>query len=258
MTKYALVTGSTSGIGRAFAEKLASKQHNLILVSRDARKLNNQQVMLAQQHGIAAHTIAADLSKPGAAEKVHAEVTQRGLEVEILVSNAGFNECGPFLDNNIANEVSMIQLHATCTTELMKFFLPKMVERGYGRVVNLGSTGSYMACPNDAVYAATKAYILRMSKAIHAELKGTGVTVTTLCPGATKTAFASRAGMEGTLMFKYFLLKPETVAAAGYRAMRKGRVTVIPGTYSKLLVLASKIMPSAILNPLTQKMLAKA
>ncbi len=152
----------------------------------------------------------------------------------------------------------MIQLHAICTTEMMKFFLPSMVENGYGRIINLGSTGSYMACPNDAVYAATKAYILHLSKGIHAELKGTGVVVTTLCPGSTKTAFASKAGMESTLLFKLFVMEPEVVADIGYRAMCNGRSSVIAGLYNKLLVFASKIAPPAILNPLTKKMLTKS
>ncbi len=258
MSKYAIITGSTSGIGKAFAEKLAKEKHNLILVSRDDNKLTAQQEVLSKKHGIVVYSIVIDLAEPGAAKKVFNEVTLRGLTVEILVNNAGFNECGAFLKTNIEKEVSMIQLHAICTTELMKLFLPAMVESRYGRIVNLGSTGSYMTCPNDAVYAATKAYILQMSKGIHAELKGTGVAVTTLCPGSTKTAFALKAGMEGTLLFKLFVMEPETVAAIGYRAMRKGRTSVIAGVYNKLLVLTSRITPAAILNPLTQKMLTKA
>jgi len=257
MIKHALVTGSTSGIGKAFADQLARERHNLILVSRDREKLADQQKMLAQRHGVTVHVIAADLAEPGAAANVYAEATERGLEVEILVNNAGFNESGPFMETRMAHETSMIQLHAICATEMMKLFLPAMVQNGYGRVVNLGSTASYMACPNDAVYAATKAYILRMSKAVHGELKGTGVTVTALCPGSTRTAFASKAGMEGTSLFKYFVMKPEAVAAAGCRGMDKGRAWIIPGIYNKLLVLASKITPAAILNPLIRRMLAK-
>lgn len=258
MTKYAVVTGSTSGIGKAFAEKLAKEKYNLILVSRDEGKLLDQQKILSQVFDIVVCTIAIDLTEPGAAKKVFEEVTQRMLVVEILINNAGFNECGTFLETDIEKEVSMIQLHAICTTELMKFFLPSMVKQGYGRIVNLGSTGSYMACPNDAVYAATKTYILQMSKGINAELKGTGVVVTTLCPGSTKTAFALKAGMEGTLLFKLFVMEPEVVVDIGYRAMLKGRTSVIVGLYNKILVFTSKITPPSILNPLTQKMLTKS
>lgn len=258
MTKYAVVTGSTSGIGKAFAEKLAKEKHNLILVSRDESKLLNQQKMISKEYDVVVYTIAIDLTQQGAAKRVYTEVTQRRLAVEILINNAGFNECGTFLETDIEKEVAMIQLHSICTTELMKFFLPSMVEKKYGRIINLGSTGSYIACPNDAVYAATKAYILQMSKGVNAELKETGVVVTTLCPGSTKTAFAFKAGMEGTLLFKFFVMKPETVADIGYHAMLKGRTSVIVGLYNKLLVFASKITPPTILNSLTQKMLTKS
>ena len=258
MTSYTLITGSTSGIGKAFARKMAQEKHNLILVSRDEKKLAEQQAALSGEYGISVQTFAVDLAQPGAAGKVYAATSEQGLCVDILVNNAGFNECGAFLDTDIVAEVSMIQLHAVCTTELMKLYLPAMVKNGFGRVVNLGSTGSYMACPNDSVYAATKAYILQVSKGINAELKGTGVTVTTLCPGSTKTAFATKAGMEGAFLFKFFVMDPEKVADIGYRAMRRGRTSVIAGIYNKLLVFASKITPPGILNPLTLKMLSRA
>lgn len=256
MTEYALVTGSTSGIGKAFAEKLAAEHHNLILVSRNESLLMSQSHALMAEYGVEVRTITTDLAEPGAAGFVYARVEQHGLQVGILVNNAGFNECGDFLDTDMTNEAAMIQLHTACTTEMMKHFVPAMVKRGHGRVLNVGSTGSYMACPGDAVYAATKAYILQLSKAIHTELKGTGVTVTTLCPGSTKTAFAAKAGMEDTLLFKLFVMQPERVAEIGYSSMMKGRATVTAGIYNKLLVLASKITPASILNPLTRKMLS--
>lgn len=257
MTEYALVTGSTSGIGKAFTEKLAGEHYNLILVSRNEQLLKRQGEKIAAEHKVEVHTLSADLVAPGAAGRIHARVEQLGLPVGVLVNNAGFNECGTFLATDIANEVAMIQLHAACTTEMMKCFIPAMVGRGRGRILNVGSTGSYMACPGDAVYAATKAYILQLSKAVHAELKGTGVTVTTLCPGSTRTGFARKADMEDALLFKLFVMEPEFVVDVGYRAMRRGRVAVTAGLYNKLLVLASKITPAGILNPLTQKMLSK-
>jgi len=236
---------------------MARKGYNLILVSRDETKLAAQQSSLSEEYDISVHTIAIDLSLRGAAEVVYETVADRNLCVQILVNNAGFNECGPFLSTSIEHEVSMLQLHAICSTQLMKFFLPDMVKSGYGRILNLGSTGSYMACPNNAVYAATKAFILQMSKAVNAELRRTGVTVTTLCPGATKTSFASKAGVEHTMLFKTFVMNPETVAAIGYRAMIKGRASVLAGLYNKLLVSVSKITPQFILNPLIEGMLQK-
>lgn len=228
-----------------------------MLVSCNDKKLAEQNALLSKEYGISVHTLAIDLTKPDAADKVYSVTNEQGLLVDILVNNAGFNKCGSFLTTTMAAESSMIQLHAVCTTELMKLYLPAMVKNRFGRVVNLGSTGSYMACPNDAVYAATKAYILQVSKSINAELKGTGVTVTTLCPGSTQTAFASKAGMKSTLLSKFLVMDPEKVDAIGYRAMCKGRTLVIAGIYNKLLVFVSKITPSVILNPHIRKMLSK-
>jgi len=258
MTKTALVTGSTSGIGKALAEKMAEEKINLILVSRDAAKLADQSHELSKKHSIQVFTIAANLEKLGAAAKVYDETRKLGLPIQILVNNAGFNEQGSFLNTCLQKENEMIDLHITHTTEMMKLFLPDMVDCGYGRILNLGSTGSYIICPYDSVYAATKAYILHVSKAINSELKGTGVSVTTLCPGSTKTAFAAKAGMENMPLFKYFLMTPEAVARVGYKALMKGRTAVVVGAYNKLLVLSSKLLPSALINSVTKRMLTSA
>ena len=255
MTRTALVTGSTSGIGKAFADKLASEKYGLVLVSRDTEKLKAQARVLSETHGIAVSTIPLDLAAPGAAQTVFDAVRERGLSIQVLINNAGFNEAGHFLKTDMRRETEMIHLHAVFATELMKLCLPDMVARGYGRVCNLGSTASHMPCPYDAVYAATKAYILSLSKAVGAELKGSGVTITTLCPGATETEFAKKAGMENTPLFKLFVMSPAGVADIGYKALMKGKPAVVAGVYNKLLVWSAKITPSVILNAVTKKML---
>jgi len=255
MTKYALITGTTSGIGKALAEKFAQEKINLILVSRDIQKLNQQAELLSNQYGIRAHVIAADLEKADAALGIYEQVKQMGIEIQYLVNNAGFNESGPFLETDLAKEIDMIKVHAICTTEMMKLFISDMVKNQYGRVLNLGSIASYMACPTESVYAATKAYILSVSKGISAELKGTGVTITTLCPGATHTEFARKAGMEHTLLFRIFVMQPKRVANIGYKACMRGKTDVIAGVYNKLMVLSSKLLPAFILNPITKMML---
>jgi len=255
MTKTALVTGSTSGIGKALAEKLAAEHYDLILVSRDERKLADQSLELSQAHGIKTYSMPLDLSKPGAAQKVFDGAGRLGISIQVLVNNAGFNEAGPFLKTDAARELDMISLHVAFTTEMMKLFLPNMVRDGFGRILNLGSTGSYLPCPNDAVYAATKAYILSLSKALNAELKGTGVTITALCPGSTKTELARKAGIENTLLFKYFVMEPSFVAEVGYKALMKSKVAVIVGFYNKATILFSKIMPAGFVNLLTARML---
>ena len=258
MNKSALITGSTSGIGKAFADKLAFEKYDLILVSRDAEKLREQSEALSRKHGINVSFIPLDLAQPGAAGKVFDTVQKMGLPVQLLINNAGFNEAGRFLKTNMQKEREMANLHMTFTTEMMKLFIPNMVSGKFGRVLNLGSTGSFIPCPNDAVYAATKAYILSVSKAVNAELKGTGVSITTLCPGSTKTEFAQKAGIENTPLFQKYVMEPSVVADIGYRALMKGKAVEIAGTYNKMQVLFSKILPSSIVNNITKKMLAPA
>jgi short-subunit dehydrogenase len=255
MTKTALVTGSTSGIGKAFASKLAAEKHDLILVSRDTNKLSTQSAELSKKYGIETTYIPLDLTENGAAQKVFDTVSNQGLSVQILINNAGFNNVGHFIHTDLQKENDMINLHVTLTTEMMKYFLPDMVKNGYGRVLNLGSTGSYIPCPLDAVYAATKAYIFSVSKGINAELNGTGVSVTVLCPGSTNTEFARKAGIDKSLLFSLFVMEPDIVANIGYKALMKGKAAVIAGLYNKLQVFSSKIIPSFIIIPLTKKML---
>jgi short-subunit dehydrogenase len=255
MKERALVTGSTSGIGKAFAEKLAKEGRDMILVSRDPGKLSCQSMELKEKYRVEVTCLPLDLSLPGAAQNVLDMVCKSEVSVGILINNAGFNEAGKFLNTNMDKETEMINLHAIFTTEMMKFFLPGMVERGYGRILNLGSTGSYISCPGDAVYAATKAYILSVSKGINAELKGTGVSITTLCPGPTKTEFARKAGIENTRLFKSGVMEPEVVADIGYKAMMKRKASVIAGAYNKMQVFSSKLLPASLKNSLAMKML---
>lgn len=255
MTKTALITGCTSGIGEAFTRILAKEKYNLILVARNLEKANKLNDELSAVHGISTHTIICDLEKPGAADYVYQQTIASGLHVSLLINNAGFNEQGNFLTTNRAKEVDMINLHAVFTTEMMKLFLPSMLQQKKGHILNVGSTGSFIPCPGDAVYAATKAYLLSVSKAINAELKGTGVTITTLCPGSTATEFAKKAGMEETLLFKLFVMKPEMVANIGYKALMKRKASVIAGIYNKILVFSSYLLPNSLMNYLTKKML---
>ena len=256
MSKTALITGTTSGIGYALCETFAQEKTDIILVSRNYEKLINQQKYLQDNYGIKVWTIQQDLEVSKAAKNVYDEVCNLKINVDYLVHNAGFNESGKFVETDIQKEKNMIQLHILFTTEFTKLILPDMVKRNNGRILFIGSTGSYIPCGLDAVYAATKAYILFFSKAIRAELKGTGVTVTTLCPGATRTNFAEKAGIQGTMLFKLFVMNPEEVANAGYKSMMKGKSKYIPGIYNKLLVISSRIFPAAIIDYLTMKMIS--
>ena len=257
MDNYALITGSTSGIGKALAEKFASQGHHLVLVSKvsDIESLNQQADLLAGRYDIKVSVIGIDLEKEYAAKMVYEKVKKLNISVEYLVNNAGFGVYGSFLETDLMQEIDMMTLHTTCTTKMMKLFLPDMVHNGYGRVLNLSSTASYMPVFKMSVYAATKAYISSLSKTINMELKGTGVSVTALCPGATSTAFAHKAGMENTLLFRMFVMSSTDVANIGYKALIRGRPYVIAGAYNKLLVLLTRLLPAFIVNPITKLML---
>lgn len=253
-----LITGTTSGIGKALAELFAEAGDTLILVSKDEEKLQQQQIALQSYCGGPVEYIACDLTKDDAMDLIREKIKDLDLSVDILVNNAGFNEAGDFINTSLEKELDMIQVHIKILTALTKLVLPGMVSRGYGRILNIGSTGSYMPCPHNAVYAAAKAYVLSFSNGLYQELKDTGVTVTCLCPGATQTMFAEKAGIDDTPLFKLFVMQPETVAAIGYNNLRKGKRAVTAGLYNKLLVFFAKLLPISIVNPIAQWMVKKS
>lgn len=256
MKRCVLITGSTGGMGYIWSEKFAKEGYDLILVGKNYRKLQEQKKYL-ESLDVNVEIIKQDLKVQGAANNIYEKVEKANLSVDILVNNAGFNECGRFTNTNIENEISMIQVHITCLTELTKLFIPKMIERKYGKILNVGSTGSYIASPLDSVYSATKAYILSFSNAISCELKGTGVTVSTLCPGATRTEFASKANIEDTMLFKIFVMNAKDVVEKSYKNFIRGKRVIIPGAYNKLLIITSKLTPVPVLNFICMKMLLK-
>lgn len=250
-----LITGTTSGIGKAFAERFANAGDNLILVSRNRNKLQQQQTDLQSRYHVLVEYISCDLTERDAVNIIMEKIGGMGLSVDILINNAGFNEAGYFLETSLEKELDMIQVHIKALTALTKRILPGMIQRRYGRILNIGSTGSYMPCPCDAVYAATKSYILSFSNGLSQELKGTGVTVTCLCPGATKTLFAEKANIRNTPLFKLFVMQPEIVAGIGYKNLLKGKRAVTAGLYNKLLVLSAKLLPISVINPIAQWMI---
>lgn len=254
--RMALITGTTSGIGHALAKEFAQNGFDLILVSRDAAKLHDQQDEF-EALGSSVHVIPMDLSLPGGADQVCREVAERGLQVDALVNNAGFNVSGPFIQTSLERELDMVQLHIQAMIRLTKEFLPAMVARGYGRILNVGSTGSFNPVPLDAVYGATKAFVLSFTRAIRAEVRGTGVQVSTLCPGATKTEFAKKADMEGTLLFRYGVMGASEVARTAFKGVRSGKEIIIPGCHNRLLVRSAPFTPSCVLSRITTLLLAK-
>jgi len=226
-TKTALITGASSGIGKALAKVHASKRGDLILVARREDKLNELKTELEQSYGINVQYIAKDLADPNAAQEIYDEVMGSGIEVDYLINNAGFGGQGLFHERKWEEDLAMIQLNITTLTALCRLFLPGFVERGHGRILNVSSTASLSpGGPLQAVYFATKHYVTALSYGIAGELTDSEVTVTALLPGATRTEFADSAGMGDTELFKD-AFPASVVAEDGYAAMEAGKLDVI-------------------------------
>lgn len=253
--KNVLITGTTSGIGKAFAEKFAGMGNDIILVSRDRQKLEQQQLYLQNQYHVTVNFIAYDLTKEDAADFIIEQIDNWNMPIDFLVNNAGFNEFGLFSQTDISKEIKMIDLHIRFITQLTKHILSIMEKNNYGHILNIGSTGSFIPSPSDAVYSATKAYIMSFSNALYGEYRNTGIKITLLCPGATETEFARKANIEQTLLFKFAVMKPDQVVKIAYPKIIKGKRLIIPGLYNKFLIFCSKIMPVDITNKLTMIMM---
>ena len=248
MNRTVLITGASSGIGLELAKLFARDGCDLALVARRKSQLEKLAAELSERHSISTTVIAKDLSVPSSPEEIYDELKEKAVWIDILVNSAGFNECGPFYETSLEKELQMLQVHTASLTHLTKLFLPGMIKNKYGKILNFGSTGSFVPCPLDTVYGATKAYVLSFSSALRAELSGTGVTVSTLCPGATKTEFAKKANMENTLLFKRFVMEPQEVAGIAYREFMRNKKIIIPRLYNRMLVLSFPITPSKILE----------
>jgi len=250
----ALVTGASAGIGMELARRLAAGGHDLVLVARRADELRALAESLAAAHGVTAHVIPADLADPAVPQRLFDEVSARGLAVDVLVNNAGFGLLGPFADADPGRTMAMVRVNVAALTHLTGLFLPGMRERGRGRILNVASTAAFQPGPLMAVYYATKAYVLSFSEALHKELAGTGVTVTCLCPGPTKTEFAAASGMAGTMIFSGpNVMAAGPVADAGYRGMMKGKRVVVPGLFNRLLIGAGRLAPRGLVLTLVKR-----
>lgn len=243
----ALITGASSGIGSAFARALRGRGEKLILV---ARRRDRLEALAADLGGEAQATvISLDLAAPGAAERLAAEVESRGLVVDLLVNNAGMGHTSPFGAQPLDLVRAMIDLNVRALTELTRVFLPGMVARGRGRIVNVASNAAFQPVPYLNVYAATKAYVLSFTEGLASELKGTGVVVQALCPGLTATEFLEVAETHrGLLVTRLPTMSPEEVVAASLRGLDRGRLRVIAGLANRLLAAVQSVVPRGIVR----------
>lgn len=228
MKNTALITGASTGIGREFAWIHAERGGDLVVVARSADKLKSLKEELSGKYGVEVYIITRDLSLQGAAEEVFRELQEHKIEIDYLINNAGFGGLGEFLKRDWNDDKSMIDLNVMALTELTRFIAPRMVERKKGKILNVSSTASLMPGPLQAVYFASKAYVTSFGNALSEELRGTGVTVTTLLPGATESEFGRVSGMDKTPLFNK-TASARSVAEAGYKAMLSGKLNVLAG-----------------------------
>jgi len=253
-----LITGASGGIGYELAKLFARDHHNLVLVARSADKLA-QVANELQPRGVTVKTIALDLASPPAPKFLFDQLQREGIAVDILINNAGFGAFGEFAQMPEDEILGQISLNITALTELSRLFLPPMIARRSGRIMNVASTAAFQPGPLMAVYYATKAYVLSFSEALANELRGSGVTVTCFCPGATHTGFAKRAGTENSRLFKQIgAMSAEKVALDGYRAVMEGRTTAISGAHNWVVAQSTRFAPRRIVTAVSRWIADKA
>ncbi|HKK41991.1 MAG TPA: SDR family oxidoreductase [Bacteroidales bacterium] len=258
MGKTALVTGASNGIGYELSRIHAEKGGDLILVARSKDKMVELKTELEETHGVKVFIIGKDLSVPGSAREVYEAVKDMGLTVDFLVNNAGFGDYGMFVDSDWEKQERMINLNITTLAHLTWLYLPEMINRRSGKILNLASTASFQPGPTMSVYFASKAFVLNFSEAINNEVNEFGVTVTALCPGATQSGFQSAAAMSESKLFdgNNFPTSRE-VAEYGYRAMEKGKAVAIHGFKNALMANAVRFAPRSVVVKAARKVQAK-
>jgi short-subunit dehydrogenase len=243
VSKAALITGASGGIGYELALLFARAGFDCILVARSKDKLEQLAARLESEFRITTLVLAKDLSKPSSVDEIYEEITAAAMAVDVLVNNAGFPVFGLFTETDLQTELEMLQVNVVALTALTKLFVKPMVARRHGRILNLGSTAGFAPGPLMAVYYASKAYVLSFSEALANELRGTGVSVTCLAPGATRTGFQKRGVMEDSRLVQGEIADAASVARAGYEGLMARRTLVVPGFTNKLVPLVVRISP---------------
>jgi len=242
--KTALITGASSGIGKEFAKIFAEKNYNLVLASRGEEKLKKVSIELKQKYKIKVEYFTLDLSQQNSAQILFDKIQKRKIVIDVLINNAGFGKYGDFIETNIEEYLTMIQLNISTLTELTSLFAIEMLKRKSGKILNVASTAAFQPLPKFATYAASKSYVLHFSEALHFELRNSGINVSVLCPGPTETSFEHTANAKNSNLFKGKLMKPQDVARIGYKGLMKNKMTIIPGFKNKFLAFLATVFPS--------------
>ena len=247
MKKTALITGATGGLGEVFAQLFAKDKINLVLTGRNVAKLEAISARIRESFDVDIELVAQDLSEDGSAEALYEELMARGITIDYLVNNAGFGDFGRLIDLDWQRERDLIGVNLIAPARLTQLFAKDMVARGFGRVLNVASIAAWTPGPYMNGYFASKAYVYSFSQAVHQELKGTGVSVTALCPGPTRTGFEQNAQLKGSNMFKALkVMDARFVAKVGYRDMMKGKPIAVPGWYYKAYKFILRLAPECL------------
>lgn len=255
--RTALITGASAGIGREIARVLAGEVARLILVARRRPRLDELAAEISAAHPeLRIDVRPADLASKDATSDLIDALEREGIAVDVLINNAGFGEYGPFAETDWARTAEMIEVNVAAPTHLLKRLLPPMIQRGFGAILNVGSSAGSAPSPSLAVYSATKAYLNHLNEALAAELSGTGVTTTALMPGPVETEFQEVAGSRPPLP-RAFYVDAKDVAEQGVRGMKQGRTRVVPGAAMHAAVLAAEALPKAMLRPFLRQYVKK-
>jgi uncharacterized protein len=258
--RTALITGASSGIGAAFARRLASQGYDLILVARRADRLHALAAEVQDQYGVVAEVAVADLAQPADIELVEQRIADSAT-VELLINNAGFGTLGAFSEIDLKRQIDMIWVHVIASVCLSRAALPGMIARGHGAIINVSSPAAFFPTPGNVTYSATKAYVKTFSEALAAELSGSGVQVQVLCPGFTSTEFHVTPEYEGldvrSRIPKGFWMSADDVVAASLSALRGRQLICIPGFNNRMLITLGQILGLIGLSPLLAKQFAR-
>ena len=258
-SEVALITGASSGIGRELAKLFAQDGHALVLVARNGPRLSQFADQLQRQFGVSTKSLPLDVVSPSAPQFLFDQLARENIAIDVLVNNAGYGKRGAFAAVLWDESLGQIQLNITALTHLTKLFLGPMLERKSGKILNVASTAGFQPGPLMAVYYATKAYVISFSEALANELRGSGVTVTCLCPGATDTEFQKRAGMEETLLFRKLRpMNAKAVAQDGYRGLSKGKPLVISGVRNWLLAESLRVSPRRMVTAVSRRLIERS
>lgn len=254
MNKTAIITGASGGLGLSLVNLFAKDGYDVVLVARNKNRLEEIKKEIEYKYNIKATVVAVDLCSEDGAKKVYEATKQQGLTIDVLVNNAGFGDFGEFYKSDLNKQTRMIDLNCTALMQLCHLYLPDMIARKKGNILNVDSIAAFQAGPLMSVYYATKAFVLSFSQALTRELKGTGVKVTALCPGPIRTNFDNAADLGESGLFKNLKVwDPDVVAKFGYKKMKKGKSLCICGFTNKLIVFANRLSPRYLVRELVYR-----